>query len=238
MGNGIHKNLNYLLKCILDIIFPPLITCSICKRVLKDDGRFYLCSGCMSQIEMLKNNIKNRGEFINDNPKHMEDMLGGFDFSISVCSYYGKGKDMVQALKYKDNRNLALSMAAMIKDVLEKNNIAFNLIVPVPIHKKRLRERGYNQAELIAIELSNLMGVDFINGLYRMKDTPSQVLFNGSDRWYNVKDVFKCCTDLDGKSVLLLDDVLTTGATASFCAKALKNSGAENVIAASFARTI
>jgi competence protein ComFC len=101
-----------------------------------------------------------------------------------------------------------------------------------------LRKRGYNQSELIASELSNIMNIPHLNAIERIKNTPSQVLFNGDMRWYNVKDAFECIADLEGKSVLLVDDVITTGATMCFCAEQLKTAGAKLVGAAAFAGSV
>lgn len=142
---------------------------------------------------------------------------------------------MIHGLKYKDKRNTAYTIAAMVWEVVEKSCISFDLIVPVPIHRKKLIKRGYNQSELIARELSNIMNIPHLNAIERVRNTPSQVLFNGDVRWYNVKDAFRCNTNLKGKSILLVDDVITTGATMCFCAEQLKNAGAILVGAAAFA---
>lgn len=142
---------------------------------------------------------------------------------------------MIHALKYRDKRNAAYTMAALIQEVICRNNMSFDLIVPVPIHKQKLQKRGYNQSELIARELSNIMNIPHLNAIARIRNTPSQVLFNGEGRWYNVKDAFRCDANLKGKSVLLVDDVITTGATIFYCAEVLKGAGAFSVGAAAFA---
>lgn len=142
---------------------------------------------------------------------------------------------MIHGLKYKDRRNTAYTMAAMIWEIVDKSQYKFDLIVPVPIHRKKLKKRGYNQSELIAKELSNIMNIPHLNVIERVKNTPAQVLFNGDMRWYNVKDAFKCIINLEGKSILLVDDVITTGATMCFCTEQLKEAGAKFVGAAAFA---
>lgn len=142
---------------------------------------------------------------------------------------------MIHALKYRDKRNAAYTIAAMIQEVIGSNNMSFDLIVPVPIHRRKLQKRGYNQSELIARELSNIMNIPHLNAIDRIRNTPSQVLFNGDGRWYNVKDAFRCNANLKGKSILLVDDVITTGATICNCAGVLKRAGASNVGAAAFA---
>jgi ComF family protein len=159
----------------------------------------------------------------------------GFDLCIHPCAFEGAARDMVHRLKYKDKRDAAITMAAMIKEIVIKNGLKIDLIVPVPIHKKRLKKRGYNQSQLIAEELSNILNISHANVLERVKDTPSQVLFNGDMRWYNVKDAFRCMADVSGKSILLVDDVITTGATMISCGEVLITSGAAFLTAAAFA---
>lgn len=144
---------------------------------------------------------------------------------------------MVHRLKYRDKREIAITMAAMMADAVYKNAISYDFIVPVPSYKKKERKRGYNQAELIARELSNITGKPVINAVIRVKDTKPQVLFDESARWYNVMDAFECSMDLKGMHILLVDDVITTGATANFCAKALKDCGAVYVAVLSFSKS-
>jgi competence protein ComFC len=104
-------------------------------------------------------------------------------------------------------------MAAFIMEGLAKSGLKFDLIVPVPSHVKRIRQRGYSQAGLIALKLSEMTDIPCVDMLCKIKDTRSQVLFNGEDRWYNVKDAFALNADIDcqklkGQRVLLLDDKL------------------------------
>lgn len=144
---------------------------------------------------------------------------------------------MIHKLKYSDNKDLSVTMALMIYDILYKNNVCYDFITFVPSTKKRDKKRGYNHSKLIALELSNITGKPVKDILKRIKDTKPQILFNGKVRWYNVKDAFACEDNIKGKTVLIVDDVITTGATVSFCAKALKEKGAVKVIAASFAKS-
>lgn len=145
---------------------------------------------------------------------------------------------MILRLKYKDDRDISITIAYLICDILNKNNIYYDFITFVPSSKSRNKKRGYNHSELIALELSNITGKPVKDILERIKDTKPQVLFNGKARWYNVKDAFKCKDKVESKIVLLVDDVITTGATMSYCAKSLKEKGAGKVIAVSFSKSI
>lgn len=235
MGDGLCKKIRVFIGCFLDIIFPVPCVCSQCGRVLKEFNRLFLCSGCLTQLKKSNNPFKTWEEFSGGRFSVYNTLNTGFDMCFYPCAYHGLVRDMIHGLKYKDKRNTAYTMAAMIKEVIDKSCIIFDLIVPVPIHSKKLKKRGYNQSELIARELSNIMNIPHINAIERIKNTPSQVLFNGDMRWYNVKDAFECVINLEGKSVLIVDDVITTGATMCFCAEQLKKAGAKLVGAAAFA---
>jgi competence protein ComFC len=161
-----------------------------------------------------------------------------FDDCLSVCLYEGLARELVHRLKYNDKREIAFTMAAMMHEAVLGEKVKFDYIVPVPISKKRMKKRGYNHAELIGRELSDITGVSIINTLERIKDTSSQVLLNVDERWYNVKGAFKHMNDLTDKYILLIDDVITTGATAHYCAEELKAAGAKKVTVVTFARTI
>lgn len=190
----------------------------------------------MTRIKYCIEPVKAKEEFLSGKAEQDNHILSGFDISVSCCNYEGAAREMVHRLKYQGKKDISISMAAMMNEVIKKSNIKFDVIVPVPIHKNRETKRGYNQAQVISVEISNMSSIPCINVMERTKDTPSQVLFNGGERWYNVMDVFTCNANLTGKRVLLVDDVVTTGATASLCSKALREAGACYIAVVSFAR--
>ena len=105
-----------------------------------------------------------------------------------------------------------------------------DLLVPVPLHPRRLRSRGYNQSALLARELSKKLGLDLDQGLVaRTRNTPPQVSASRDDRRENVRDSFRCKGTAERRAVILVDDVATTGSTLSACAAALKTAGASSV---------
>ncbi len=106
-------------------------------------------------------------------------------------------------------------------------------MTPVPIHTRRLRERGFNQAFLLAKELSKLNGVEVNDILIRTRKTKSQTSLGRAERKENIKDAFalKAGADVKGKAFILIDDVCTTGATLEECARILKENGAREVLA-------
>jgi ComF family protein len=121
---------------------------------------------------------------------------------------------------------------------LESNPLPTTILVAVPLHPKRARQRGYNQSDLLAQELSHLIGLPIASGsLVRVRHTPSQVSLGAEARRGNVQGAFHCKNSVyQGKGVLLVDDVCTTGATLNACAVALKGAEAASVWGLTFSR--
>ena len=146
--------------------------------------------------------------------------------------YGGVIRRAVHELKYRNLRALARPLAGLLNDFLDDNHLPVGVLVPVPLHPKRLRERGYNQSRLLAQELGRISGRELVDDcLVRRHYTLSQARSAGVDeRKHNVADAFTCRNGkLSGKSVLLIDDVMTSGATLDACARALKTAGVSSV---------
>ena len=149
----------------------------------------------------------------------------------------GGVRDIVFDLKYRGIRALAPDMGELLARHLESSRLAADLIVPVPLHRRRERERGYNQAALLAYELGRRTGLPVAAALRRTKDTPPQVAMLGPEkRRANIDGAFECVADVRDRRVLLIDDVVTTGSTMGACAAPLKAAGASNVWGLAFAR--
>jgi competence protein ComFC len=144
----------------------------------------------------------------------------------------------IHRLKYSNSRDLAAPLGEMMVSYWQDVHLPADVIVPVPLHPRRLRERGYNQATLLARELGK--GVDLPvleNVLIRVRDTSPQVDLSAEERKENVREAFHCPDDrLAGKDVLLIDDVYTTGATLEACSLALRQRGVRTVWAFTLAR--
>ncbi len=167
-----------------------------------------------------------------------------------TTSYSSKTiKKAIRELKYRKVKRLAKIFADLIhtRIFLDKTNLLnyrhpMSIVVPVPLSKKRLRQRGFNQAELIAKHLSDKIGVDmYKNVLYKIKETASQVdIKDRGERLKNLKGVFSIkprqVGQVKNKTVFLVDDVSTTGATLFESAKVLKKAGAKEVIGIVVAR--
>jgi len=159
----------------------------------------------------------------------------------SPFRFEGLARQAVYQLKYRNLRTIGAPLAAMLYDYRLDNTFAADVLVPVPLHPKRLRERGYNQSAVLAKELSRLSGLPVESGcLVRAKHTlPQARTQTVEERRSNVIEAYTCTVGTArGKKVLLIDDVSTSGATLDACAAVLKLSGAESVWGLTFAREI
>ena len=140
-------------------------------------------------------------------------------------------------LKYRNLRSAAPTLGRLLGQWLGSNRVPGEALVPVPLHRRRMRDRGYNQSALLAKELGMLIQMPVAPGvLVRTRDTPPQVSLPREERIRNVEGSFACPEKVDGQSFILVDDVVTTGSTLSACAAALKASGANSVWGIALAR--
>ena len=141
-------------------------------------------------------------------------------------------RQAIYQLKYRNLRALTVPLAQLLHDYLVTNPLPGEALVPVPLHHKRLRERGYNQSSLLAHELGKRINLPVVdNCLIRLRHAPPQARTSTvQERRSNVAAAFTCRDHrLQGKQVLLIDDVLTSGATLDACAVALKAAGVTSV---------
>jgi len=156
----------------------------------------------------------------------------------AVAYLEGPLRKAIHRFKYDNVRDLAAPLGGLLGDYLERELLPAEVIVPVPLHPKRLRERGYNQSALLARQLGEQTGLPVLEGsLLRMRETASQVELSAQERKENVRGAFACVDErLAGKRVLLIDDVCTTGATLEACSIALAQRGPRSVWALVLAR--
>ena len=164
-------------------------------------------------------------------------------FDCAVAAYRSRGlvRKLVHEFKYGHHRHLRYPLAAWLGETLNDHRIRgrqFDLLVPVPLHPARERERGFNQAALLAELLAEKTALPVRPLLERIRYTTTQTAYDRSERMENLRDAFRLRKNRDvrGLRVLLIDDVLTTGSTLSECARVLKRGGALSVYAATAAR--
>ena len=161
-------------------------------------------------------------------------MKRSIDRGRAVGEYEGALREIIHALKYERRRSLAAGLAGLMRargsDVLDQADFA----VPVPLHRRRERQRGFNQAR----ELARHLGLPILDCLKRRRNTDSQMTLPAGRRHANVRNAFgmRRVTRVDGVRIVLVDDVSTTGATLDACALVLKDAGAREVYALTAAR--
>ncbi|MCJ7514349.1 MAG: ComF family protein [Dehalococcoidia bacterium] len=159
----------------------------------------------------------------------------------SVFRFEGTVRRAVHDLKYRNLKSIAICLATLMADYMRDNPVPGDVLVPVPLHPRRLRERGYNQSSLLANKLGKLTALPVLEGkLCRLKDSlPQARTTTVEERRKNVRKAFKCQHGkLQGKAFILIDDVCTSGATLESCAAALKAAGAVSVWGFTLAREI
>ena len=210
---GIVSN---LLRSGLDVLFP--VRCVGCAR-----SGAYICVACLAEARRP--------------PPSPPPESGPLADVLTPFAYEGVVRTAVQHLKYRGLRSLVPEMARPMAWELAVTVPPPFTLVPVPLHPARQRERGFNQAELLARELARLLDAPLSTGaLRRTKDTSSQVSTSTrAERLTNVREAFAATDGVDGATIVLVDDVTTTGATLSAAAQALLSAGAARVYGLTFA---
>lgn len=154
----------------------------------------------------------------------------GIEGAAYAYAYRGAAAGIVQHMKYSGIHRLAAFMGGdMARAYRFLEPTGADCVVPVPMHAKRLRQRGYNHAERLARDVAERLGLPCVNALERVRNTVQQARLDEHARRRNLKDAFALRESVAGRRVLLVDDVCTTGTTARTCAKALKAGGAKSV---------
>ncbi len=168
-----------------------------------------------------------------------DDLLLTHAFARYAVQIDSDADKLIYAIKYGQRTRLAKALGYEVGETLcDVSNICYDMVIPVPIHAARLRERGYNQAALIAKGVADALHVQYLEPLTRIRYTGTQTTLNASHRLANVANAFELRKIMEyeaGAHILIVDDVLTTGATMNACAEVLLNAGARRVDAAAIA---
>ena len=211
-----------LKDALLDLFFPP--RCVVCRA-----PGTWLCATCQGQIS-----------FVSPFDQHLSrngPINSSVDGFYAVAYHEEVLREVIHAFKYSGVRVLATPLAELLAAFWRDYALAADALVPVPLHARRLRERGYNQSVLLANALGQAVDVPVrAHALQRVRHTLPQVGLGLQARQENVADAFACVEPMPGAYLVLIDDVCTTGATLSACALALKEQGARYVLALTLAR--
>ncbi len=217
------------------MLYPQNIKCAVCGKDLFEENRYRICSGCS-----LTANIRfcpKCGRAVGESTVYCDDCMNhGRDFKEARAPfvYEGKAQKLVYRLKYGGQKYIAKIMAQYLADEYYKNDWYIDFITFVPMHIKREKSRGYNQAQLIASELSQIVNKPLVDSLKRIKYSNNFARLSREERFKEAEDSFRANDKYKKKSILLIDDVFTTGATTGSCAKELIKSGASDVYVLTF----
>lgn len=227
------------------ILFPD--NCRICDRPLTRFSRIPVCSDCMEPPEPFAAEffcVCCRMPFINGAPLDAEGRCPlcrrgarGFDAVYCFGAYEGRLRELIHLLKYRRMAPLSDPLGSLLVSAIPRDAV-FDTVVPVPLHWRRRWDRGFNQSALLAEPVARRYGLRVIIALRRRRSTASQAGLTSSRRRANVAGAFEVRRKqaVEGRRILLVDDVLTTGATASACGMALKRAGAQSVTVLTLAR--
>ncbi|HEX9362814.1 MAG TPA: ComF family protein [Candidatus Dormibacteraeota bacterium] len=219
---------------VLDLVLPP--RCGGCRRLGS-----WLCEGCRARIRRLEEPLCRRCGVELDSARRecgCRARLRSLSRLRSAVAFEGPIESAVHRFKYEGWRRLAGPLGQLVAERLVVEGLAARCVVAVPLHRERLRQRGYNQADLLAEDLRRRLAVFApVGKLVRTRPTPPQVGRDRLRRFENVSNAFEWHGPrLDGEAMLLVDDVATTGATLDACARALREAGSGPVIGVSVAR--
>jgi ComF family protein len=234
-----------LFLIIRDILFPPC--CAACRARLFASAGNRLCHDCLESIRLIEPPVctvcgrpfhgpqgtdHTCGQCIKDPPSF-------FDTARSVFQYQGSVRTLIHRIKYNDDGYALRALSSLVMEHVLLDHLKPDMVIPVPLHSKRLRKRGFNQSlRLVRTIFPHIpLGMDILT---RTLNTKPQAELSMKERLRNVKNAFETASPLpEGvETILLLDDVYTTGATVRACAKALKGAGAKEVHVFTVARTV
>lgn len=232
---------SHLIKTLVDIIYPK--KCFACGEKLNASAASdFICGQCWGKIK--KNappfcRLCGRRLDFKVNPKNIclscikKPLL--FDRAFSPCSYEGVIKELIHSFKYKNKDYLGEALSSLMIEFIKEYNLGvdyLDLIIPMPLHAARLREREFNQAEILSGHIAKEFNKEMANDiLIRRLFKKPQAELKPEERFSNISGSFMLNEKIpiEGKNILLVDDVLTTGATASEATATLKNGGANIV---------
>ena len=210
------------LDALLTVVFGA--SCAACGELFEHLTRGPVCDGCWRSIAALTPSLFQ--------------ISGAISHAQAIGPYEGALRSVIHALKYEGRRSLARPLAALIRDRCGLALDGADAVVPVPLHASRRRERGFNQA----LDLARGLGLPVVRVVTRVRATESQITLPAAERHRNIRDAFAparlpwIAGSVNERTVVLVDDVSTTGATLDECARVLMSMGAREVRAVTAAR--
>ncbi len=235
-----ESTLARLLGAVEDALFPPV--CGGCRK-----RGIWLCDACWAQVRYVPSPVCSRCghpvQHAGDPCRWCREWPSGLSTVRAAFVFEGAMRSSIHRFKYRGEHARGQFLGKLLADHAEsavaRRKEPVDIVVPVPLHLRRRRARGYNQAEILAKRVAERLAVPLSGGLIRTGKTQPQARLGRSERWENVKDAFQWKgAPLTGEHVLLIDDVTTTGATLASAATAVVAAGAGRVTGLSLAREI
>lgn len=238
-----------MIRSFLDFLLPT--SCSYCRSRVGSSPVPFFCAACWSDFSLIQGPVCpqcgrpfDSSEALAYSPAHLcgscRQAPPQYDQALSAGQFEGPLREAVHVFKYRPCRALGSHLGAWMAGAILLEPV-IDAVMPVPLHSTRLRERGFNQALLLAHALCKAHGLTLsFDNLNRIRPTRPQVELSGEERVANVAGAFALRRpgEVSGRTVLLIDDVHTTGATLNECARVLKKAGAARVMALTLARAV
>ena len=237
--------MKFSLRRLLSGLFVSDYACLICGRELDGKTRYNVCSNCYQKQEYIERGCLKCGKLLVTEAEYCLDCQQNeksYDVAVAPFVYSAAIPNLVMDLKFNNKRYLAPYMARFMTDKFLEKGLTASFVLPVPLHKKRERKRGFNQSALLGEEIAKGLNLPYLPQVAsRIKDTLTSSTLEGGRkaREENMKDAFVINepSAVKNKAVLVVDDVLTTGSTSGELARALKKAGATRVLVLTFATT-
>jgi len=223
-----------------DKIFPDNYNCIICGRELIEPNRYGTCSSCIVKMPFILSPCGKCGKEVNGEESFCSNCKGkkrSFDVAYSVFNYWGEGKKLIRGLKFGSKKYFAKYLVSYLVDLYIEKGINADLITYVPMHPKRKKRRGYDQAEVLATLLGERLNIPVKKCVERIKFHKEFARLSRKERKAWASTSFQSIEKLKGESVLVVDDVLTTGSSIEAVAELLHKNGAGLVIGFTVANT-
>ena len=237
----IPNNIKEILEIIINYIYPRNITCIICDKPIKLTNSYSLCGDCFKELNFILDGCNKCGKPIVNRNLERESLIECtycynktfyFDKVVSCIEYDNISKKLILDFKYKSKTYLCRYIAYLMKEKFTLEHIKADYILFVPLHKKRLNKRGFNQAEKIANKLGELLEIPVLDCINRIKNTKKLYKLNKEDREKELKNGFQVKENINlikNKDVILIDDIFTTGSTANEISKVLKMNSVNSI---------
>ncbi len=239
------QKISKLKDMILDLMFPSGIKCMFCANELNQNSYNTTCEKCLEILPIIKNPCERCGSSMNENQQGVclrcKSKNLNFRQAKSVFDYTDAPLNVIHNLKYNGKKYLVEHITKYLLDTYSTWNVFVDIVTCVPMFEEKEKIRGYNQSKLLAEEFSQKANIPYYDLCAKSVDTPSQTALNTDERIKNVENSFSFNKEfrkvIKGKIILIIDDVVTTGATTSEISKILLKAGAKECFVLSFAHT-